>query len=340
ANGRIYVGGLLCESEDNASYTNQPYLPNPEFTSPASPPSSPPQSVLNLSDGVYLAYLDAWQREITAIDDALIREVALGGPDTTTRLQNAWQVKLLQVGTLSPPTVVTCDTDIPAFNELTTPTTGKLNARTQPPKPEDNPCLLPPQTGYTRLENQLYRVEIHKGGPRNQITFKWSRDNASVETRITEISNKVLTVAGTGKDQILNFAGDQWVEIVDEESTLKGSTRALFRIDTVDANSNKITLKTSASALAGLKGKKLRRWDQNDPNNANADGVTATGDWIELENGIQILFSDDEYHAGDYWLIPARTATGEIEWPPFEIPNSNPIPQPPRGIRHHFSRLA
>jgi hypothetical protein len=336
ANGRIYVEGLLCESEDNASYTKQPYLPNPEFTSPGSPPNS----VLNLSDGVYLAYLDAWQREITPIDDALIREVALGGPDTTTRLQNIWQVKLLQVGTLSPPTVVTCDTNIPAFDELTAPTTGKLNAQTQPPKPEDNPCLLPPQTGYTRLENQLYRVEIQKGGPRNQVTFKWSRDNASVETRITNISNKVLTVAGTGKDQILNFAGDQWVEIVDEESTLKGTTRALFRIDTVDHDSNTITLKTSASTLANLKEKKLRRWDQNDTNNANADGVAATGDWIELENGIQIQFSDDKYHAGDYWLIPARTATGEIEWPPYEIPNSHPIPQPPRGIRHHFCRLA
>ena len=340
AKGRIYVEGLLCELEETASYTNQPYLPNPDFTAPSSPPSSPPQSGLNLTDGVYLVLLDAWQREITALDDALIREVALGGPDTTTRLQNIWQVKLLEVGETSPPSAITCETSTQAFDDLIAASTGTLNARTQPPKPEDNPCLLPPQTGYTSLENQLYRVEVQKGGSRAQMTFKWSRDNASVETRINNISNKVLTVAGTGKDEVLNFGGGQWVEIVDDESTLKGTTRALVKIDKVDANTNKITLKTSAAAFGNLKGLKLRRWDQDENNNANADGVAATAAWMELENGIQIQFSDGEYHAGDYWLIPARTATGEIEWPPFEIPNGNPIPQPPRGVPHYFCRLA
>ena len=55
---------------------------------------------------------------------------------------------------------------------------------------------------------------------------------------------------------------------------------------------------------------------------------------------MQVQFSEGTYHAGDYWLIPARTATREIEWPPFKIPNTAPIPQPPRGVRHHFCRLA
>lgn len=340
AKGRIYVEGLLCELEEGTTYTSQTYLPNPDFTGPASPPSSPPQTNLDLDDGVYLVLLDAWQREISALDDPLIREVALGGPDTTTRLQNIWQVKLLEVGETSPPQTVACDTAIPAFDDLTAPSTGMLNARTQPPKPEDNPCLLPAQTGYTRLENQLYRVEVQQGGPRSQVTFKWSRDNASVETKINNVSNKVLTVADTGKDKLLSFAGGQWVEIVDNESTLKGTTRALFQIDKVDKDTNKITLKTSAAAFASLEGKKLRRWDQNETNSANADGVAATASWIELENGIQVRFSDGDYHTGDYWLIPARTATGEIEWPPYEIPNNNPEPQPPRGIRHYFCRLA
>lgn len=340
AKGRIYVEGLLCEAEDNATYSNQPYLPNPDFTVPESPPNSP--GTLNLADGLYLVYLDAWQLEIDALDDPLIREVALNGPDTTTRLQNVWQVRLLQVGTLSPPSVVTCDSNIPAFEELTAPTSGKLNIRTQPADPEDNPCLLPAQTGYTNLENQLYRVEVHTGGTRNNVTFKWSRDNGSVQTKIVSISQKDLIVATTGKDETLNFAGDQWVEIVDDESTLKGTTRALFKIDKVDADTNKITLKTSAAAHANLKGKKLRRWDQSEKNNptANDAGVAATADWIPLEHGIQVRFSDDEYHVGDYWLIPARTVTGEVEWPPFEIPNNNPIPQPPLGTRHHFCRLA
>jgi hypothetical protein len=45
------------------------------------------------------------------------------------------------------------------------------------------------------------------------------------------------------------------------------------------------------------------------------------------------------YKPGDYWLIPARTVTGEIEWPPFEVPNNNPVAQSPLGITHHC-RLA
>jgi hypothetical protein len=61
---------------------------------------------------------------------------------------------------------------------------------------------------------------------------------------------------------------------------------------------------------------------------------------MDLEGGIQVRFSDGLYHAGDYWLIPARTITGEIEWPPFDVPNTDPIPQPPVGIHHHFCRLA
>ena len=64
------------------------------------------------------------------------------------------------------------------------------------------------------------------------------------------------------------------------------------------------------------------------------------GTWNDLEDGIQCQFSDGVYHSGDYWLIPARTATAEVEWPPYAVPNSAPVPQPPLGIHHHYCRLA
>src|SRR5262245_44783656 len=38
--------------------------------------------------------------------------------------------------------------------------------------------------------------------------------------------------------------------------------------------------------------------------------------------------------------MPARTATTEIEWPPFEVPNDNPIAQLPYGVAHHYCHLA
>jgi Family of unknown function (DUF6519)/Carboxypeptidase regulatory-like domain len=349
--GRIYVDGLLCELEQQSTYTTQPYLPNPDLTSViTSPPTSPPGPTRRLSvpDGHYVVYLDAWQQERTALDDQLIREVALGGPDTTTRLQNVWQVKLLRVAVTSPPTSppgeATCKTAFPEFQQITAPSTGTLNAQTAPPKPEDDPCLLPPTSGYSGLENQLYRIEIQNGGTLTAaggpVTFKWSRDNASVETSVVSIANDVATVKNTGKDELLTFANNQWVEIVDEESTLKATPHPLVQIDNVEPTTHEITFKTSLSSFASLiPGLKLRRWDQSD--SANQNGLPATsGVWIDVEAGVQVRFSEGTYRAGDYWLIPARTITREIEWPPFKIPNTTPVAQPPRGVRHHFCRLA
>src|ERR1041385_5576623 len=217
AKGRFYLEGLLCESDHDSTYATHLSLPNPPFGSTVSPPPSPP--TLQVPAGTYLVYLDAWKRELTALDNDAIREVALGGPDTAARLQNVWQVRLLEVGVTSPPTSppppIDCKTPLPELDQATATSTGKLKAQTVPHAPDDNACLLPPETGYTRLENQLYRVEVHTGGPRNSATFKWSRDNASVQTTISKIAGAVLPVADLGKHQVLNFAAGQWVEIFD-----------------------------------------------------------------------------------------------------------------------------
>ena len=337
--GRFYLEGLLCELDQNSTYATQPYLPNPPFGSTSSPPSSPP--AVQLPAGTYLVYLDAWKRELTALDNDEIREVALGGPDTAARLQNVWQVRLLEVGTTSPPSsppaAIDCKSSLPEFDQATAASTGKLNARTVPPPPDDNACLLPPETGYTRLENQLYRVEVHTGGPRNSATFKWSRDNGSVQTTISNVAGAVLTVADLGKDQVLNFAAGQWVEIVDEESTLKAEPNALVQIDQIGPGPNEITLKTTVASLANRKGLKLRRWDQTGVSATSAGFNANLATWIELEAGIQVSFAAGNYHSGDYWLIPARTATGQIEWPED---GSSPKAQSPQGIKHHYCRLA
>jgi hypothetical protein len=341
--GRYYVEGLLCELEQNATYSSQPYLPDPEFTFISSPPMSPPAGQVNLPRaGTYLVFLDAWKREITALEDEAIREVALGGPDTATRLQNVWQVRLLQVGQTSPPAspprAMNCKSAMPEFEQFTLASSGKLRARTQPPTTEESACLVPPETGYNRLENQLYRVEVHTGGARNQTSFMWSRDNASVVTTIANIVGPVLTVGDVGKDEVLNFAPDQWVEIVDEESTLKASPHPLAQILKIGPGPNEITLKTSADAFANGKGLKLRRWDHTDAS-ANSTGVSAAlANWIDLEGGIQVSFGVGDYKPGDYWLIPARTATGKIEWPTDASGASTP--QERKGIQHHYCRLA
>lgn len=346
--GRIYAGGLLCESDlDKAvTYTNQPYYPNPEFTSPlpsplASPLASPPGGLqLRLDDGVYLVYLDAWQREITALDDPLIREKALGGPDTATRLQAVWQVRLLRVVTGNGN--VTCKTPFPEYLQRIAAGTGRLTAQTKKADDQKDPCLLPPKAGYLRLENQLYRVEVHTGGDRSVATFKWSRDNATVETTVEpgKVNGSLLTVSEIGKDEVLAFRDGDWVELVTEEATLKGEPFPLVQIDHVEPATREIRLKTSVPAQANVPRLKLRRWDQTGAD-ATADGVPmALASLIDLEGGIQVSLSNGSYRSGDYWLIPARTVTGEIEWPPFEIPNINPQALLPVGVKHYHCRLA
>ena len=44
---------------------------------------------------------------------------------------------------------------------------------------------------------------------------------------------------------------------------------------------------------------------------------------------------DGDYRTGDYWLIPARAATGEIEWPG----GTEPKALPPRGVEHHYAPI-
>ncbi|GGA88612.1 DUF6519 domain-containing protein [Puia dinghuensis] len=367
--GRIYVGGLLCELEKTitaATYLHQPYYPDPDLSyfdiagggagggsassgsasgSPlSSPPDSPPSSppVTTLQDGVYLVYLDAWQREVNFHDDPHIHEVALGEADTAIRMQNVWQVKLWQL----PQPVsgdVTCDTYFPGWQQKIAGPTGRMNARVVTPANPTNPCVLPPTSGYRGLENQLYRVEVQNGGPLATATFKWSRDNATVETIIDDIDNKTITVADLGRDNAtLSFGYGQWVEVVDDESTLDRKPNPLVTIQDITPTPGgmQVLVSDPVEQYNGLAGLKLRRWDQS--TNASADGMKMQGgSWIDLENGIQIQFHDGTYCPGDFWMIPARTATGNIEWPPFTPETAaSPIAQPPMGVHHYYCRLA
>jgi len=320
------------------TYLTQPDLASPEFAEPPDPDAQLQLPTLSLPVGYYLAYLHVFERHVTALDDPLIREKALGGPDTTTRVKNVWQVGLLPIANENN-LEINCDSDLPEWDALVAPPDGLLNARTRPEDIPSDPCLLPPEAGYRRLENQLYRVEIHTGGTRDEATFKWSRENASVQTKVEKVSGSVVTVSDLGRDEVLGFAGGQWVEVVDDESELAGIPRPLALINEVDPDLREVTLDTDLTPLEGRPGLRLRRWEQAGPG-VSADAVTMTDDWQDLEGGIQVQFSEGTYRAGDYWLIPARTATAEIEWPPYGVPNTQPQPQPPRGVRHHFCRLA
>jgi Family of unknown function (DUF6519) len=316
--GRFYVDGILVENETDLLFANQP-----DFNGTTLPTDA----------GTYIFYLDVWQRLITALEDPDIREVALGGPDTTTRLKTIWQVKFIK-GTDD----ATCLTGLPA--SVTTPPTGKLSARSEPPTGTEDPCGLVTSGGYRRLENQLYRVEIHSGGPdRSSSTFKWSRDNGSVLVKWvgqdSADANKLI-VNTTGRDDLLGIESGNWIELIDNSTDLLSKPGILVQVAKVDGNIISINPATildpsnpgATSVTITNKNPRIRRWDSLGPVKMNTDDAT----WVPLEDGVQVLFAEGSFNSGDFWMIPARTAKADIEWPYTD-------PQLPRGIHHHIAEL-
>jgi hypothetical protein len=320
--GHYYVDGILCENDSDIGYLNQPDVPNAQDVIAQLTAAQATSAII---------YLDVWHRHVTALDDPLIRETALGGPDTATRVRTVWQVKTLPVKPAGGGGI-SCGDTVTDWDNLVAPSTGLLSARAQPTTATDSPCLLPPAAGYRSLDNRLYRVEIHQGGALGAATFKWSRDNGVAVTTIDGVNGQDITVHDLGRDDVLAFAGGQWVELTDDVTELSGQPGQLLQIDHVTAATRVVSLKTAPTAVNLGRNPKLRRWDSAGPVTVAQVPATNSG-FIPLENGVEVKFEAGNYKTGDYWLIPARIATASIEWP-FTSP------QPPLGVVHHYSRLA
>lgn len=347
--GRYYVDGILCENDtDNTTYTTQPDFPNPPLT--------------KLDPGnKYLVYLDVWERHITALEDDHVREKALGGPDTASRTKVVWQVKVENVTSIgNPPSKLTSDDIRGSWDKWIarwqSSRLGCLRARVKSSEDPHDPCLTAPDSKYRGTENQLYRVEIHEGGEVG-ATFKWSRDNGAIVTGC-ELNGIELTVQNPR-----GFAANQWVELTNDGQDLRGELGTLVKLVKVEGSVLTFA-STPVSAIAIPSGEewptKVRRWDQSEKGVRNfVEGAVLVkeGEWVELEDGIQIQFQPSKakegpnhYRTGDHWFIPARVATGDIEWPvrlnanglPERDADNNTIPlsQPPRGIHHHYAPLA
>ena len=328
--GRAYVDGILVENDADVAFSQQPHiLPKP--------------GAKITTSGVYLVYLDVWQRHIIALDDRDIREVALGGPDTATRAQTIWQAKIHRLGNVGQN--FNCSDEFEPWPDAST---GKLAARTHPESVPTDPCEVAPGGGYTRLENQLYRVEIHKGsGATGGPTFKWSRDNGSVVVAISEFnvdgSADKVKVTSLGRDSVLGLHELDWVEVVDDVKELAGEPGTIAQIEKIDPEQLVVTLSVSASGFDINGHPKLRRWDTGPGQTAAEFSVTVpsgNGGFIPLEGGVEIKFQLGTFRTGDYWLIPARTIPGkfgDIEW---EQDGGSPAFLGTFGNIHHYCKLA
>lgn len=357
--GYYYVDGVLCENEAPMLFTKQSGF----------------RSSDNLENSkTYLAYLDVWERHVTAYEDEDenrigISEVALRGPDTASRAQVTWQVKCRPVtpANVNKLTVTDVEKAYDNFRKLLAETslgTGQLRARAIKPDEQDEPCLISPEARYRGAENQLYRVEIHRGGlalpagdlsnvnidPDKLATFKWSRENGSVIFPIVKRQGEVITLRHLGYESRFGLRPDDWVEVSDDDYVLQNRAEPLLQVKEVDRDGRRVTLKSAPASNVGTDPAKhplVRRWDQykGELKEGAVPVVEGSGDddsdWITLEDGVQIQFPPESgakpaYRTGDYWLIPARVATGDVDWPG---PPGNPLPRPPHGVGHAFAPL-
>ncbi|HVF90320.1 MAG TPA: DUF6519 domain-containing protein, partial [Blastocatellia bacterium] len=289
---------------------------------------------VDLSQNIWIAYLDVWEEYVSADQDPYIRESALNGVDTCGRAQVRWQVRL----------VVDPDAQ-EAFNEIRIPFgSGRLRARANPTEEQDALCSIEPDARYRGAENQLYRVEIHAGGAVGTTagaTFKWSRDNGSIVVAVEEFNYTgdaaKLRVKSLGRDHVLGLRiGDQ-VEVLDDASELHGQPGALLRIEDIDAEQRALMLSGPVPAFDMNLHPKVRRWDSE----KEVKVADATADFFELEDGVQVKFEPGDFNTGDYWTIPARTVPGkfgDVEWPRDGA--NNPLPQPQQGIIHHYCKIS
>jgi hypothetical protein len=343
-------------------------------------------------------YLDVWERPIGYIEDDHIREVALGGPDTSTRAQVVWQVKTEPLKGIADCKSMTDDQWM-ALKDGWQPThRGLLQAQVAKQDASTDPCITAPKSSYRGAENQLYRVEIHRGGSVSHSpatdtpgpTFKWSRDNGSVCFPIRSLSGNTAEVETLGRDDRHSLQVNDWVEVVYDEVVLRNTWPSLSATPAIMAQVVMIERSTMLVTLAprpngaviptypspspkppesvvGVSHPFLRRWDYKArPKGSHApsladDGALALteGEWLTLEDGVQIKFTPaphptppalvNKYRSGDYWLIPARTATGDVEWPnqigadgELVLEKGQPKPQalPPHGVDHHYAQLA
>ncbi len=335
--GRMYVDGLLAENHGAGPaefdsvlqeqrgtsvvpYDDQPYLP----AAPALPQT-----------GTHIAYLDVWQRECTYLQHDLVEKAV--GVDTTARTQTVWQVKVLE---LENPGDINCAESVPEWQRLIQPSAARLTSGTIVSSAPPDVCTVPPGADYRGAENRLYRVEVHRGGDLANTLIKWSRDNATVASRVTEtLSASQIRLAMLQRDSYLRFSVGDWVEVTDDRLELSGSAGHYAKI--VGSDEEQIlTLDPAIPASMAIdaadpsRNTRVVRWDEKQSQSGLIDASQGA---VELEHGLQIEITLDpnipngQTKVGDHWLIAARTIDGTVD-----LLNG----EPPRGIHHHYAKLA
>ena len=329
--GRVYAGGVGALVTSTLADPAQPFGLNQQADLPL-PDNVVPPAVS------YRVYLDVWDRAVTSLEDAQLRDPAFHGADTASRTQTMAQLKWCGAA---------LDPENPAVNPRMGDAALTLTLRSQlagldPCDPCAREITIPPRIG-----NYLFRLEVHavEGGPKNptRLVLKWSSENGAEAHAV-----------GT---EPADFKGNDWVyeyftsrtekhlgvHLAGGISPLVGQLLERFPDAPPDGFpfvrrwDGYCSLRRQGTQWS-LEDGRERSVDLSTSSSADADGHAAfAGNALTIQLStltLELAISNQtSFVAGDYWLASLR----ESVHAPGDVVLSS---APPAGIRHSYLLLA
>jgi hypothetical protein len=337
APGSYHVDGLVVDTGRGGPFPALAFPDAAGFPWSESPVPAPPLDGLlapaALAAGTRLvAYLEAWERHITAVEDPGIREEALGSSDTSARTELLGQVKLATLSGVLPAGAAAAGVVRGAFDAVEV-SGGQLTIDVPDTTPTTDPCALPDIAGYSGSDNRLYRVEVHRGGGLSQVQLKWSRDNGSevfaarldtsknlvfdpgialaagdiveVLSNVVDLGDDALADVNAGGFVPARRAVGQLAQLAPVE-VASSADEVVFRLVETEDVTTPVTLDDRYGTLRDAV-LKLRRWHGLlDPGALAGGGAASPGPHV-LEDGVSVeLSSTGSYRPGQWWQYEAR----------------------------------
>lgn len=357
--GTFYLGGLHLEMDQIERFQTQ-Y----DFLQSSRAPVAIPSGAR-----FDLIYLEAWLQPVSAVEDTELFEVALGGPDTSTRMRlmrrvhiapgvtgnncrDAWQSlraikQAAKLGTIN------------EENELV-PDTKLTVDFVQGTNPADL-CSPPVGGGYLGAENQAIRVQLT-----DATHFTWGFDNAAPLYRVKVSTDsagqkRVITMLNDFRDQAHWALSGQTVELLAWSAVLPNkeklaetggfltSVHASYDPDTKQFTINddvpslpvpfgedwKARSDASQLVLGATEFFYMRVWSRGSDTTPTPQIAFVTGTAVNLgQTGLKITITGNDRQPGDHWIIAARP-----ESPNQVVPWLLEDGRAPHGYRRFYAPL-
>lgn len=349
AAGTLYLGGLRLETDGSETFQLQNDWLEQEATDRPGPPGG--------TDRFDLAWLEAWQQDVTAMEDSELLEVALGAWDTSARTRvvrrvhvaadvgaancrDAWAALLAGLATEG-----TVDDTLELRGDDT------LTVTYAPAGAGDDLCSPLVAGGYLGAENQAIRVQLVDDGS----VLAWGFDNSTPLYRVqvsTDANGQrtVITMLTEPPDQYHWPMAGQVVELLPWAALLPNGEKVAERsgllarvAGSFDPDTSEFTIAAPVPAGFGEAWKArpdaaafgaeefffLRVWNRGADTTSPLAIPCPSGTPVALgQTGVNVTVDGTQRTAGDHWVIAARPHT-----PTQVVPWDLETGRPPHGYR-------